>query len=161
MPAAAGEVLRWPASAGALYHALGDLLGRSADAALPALESEERQAAAAIDATAFAALEKSLGLTTLIEILQSYVKTAEELSARLEQASASGNWDDATRIAQDIAGAAGGLGLSALTGAARGLHAEGPRGRQRRRPAQGRRINRRRARPRAPRADSLYPDLAA
>jgi len=118
MPAAAGEVLRWPASAGTLYHALGELLGRSADAALPALESEE-EAEAAIDATAFTALEKSLGLTTLIEILQSYLTTAEELSARLEQVSASGNWDEATRIAQDIAGTAGGFGLSALTGASR------------------------------------------
>jgi signal transduction histidine kinase/HPt (histidine-containing phosphotransfer) domain-containing protein len=118
MPAAAGEVLRWPASAGALYHALGELLGRSADAASPAFETDE-ETDAAIDATAFTALEKSLGLTTLIEILQSYLKTAEELSARLEQVSASGNWEEATRIAQDIAGAAGGFGLSALTGASR------------------------------------------
>ena len=117
-PSAAGEVLHWPASAGALYVALGNLLGRSADVSAPAFESETDNAAA-IDAPAFAALEKSLGLTTLIEILQSYVKTAEELSGRLEQASAAGSWEDAVRIAQDIAGAAGGLGLSALTTAAR------------------------------------------
>ncbi len=78
-----------------------------------------RQAAAAIDAPAFAALEKSLGLTTLIEILQSYMKTAEQLCSSLTDASEGENWDDATRIAQDIAGAAGGLGLTALTVVAR------------------------------------------
>jgi len=120
MPAGAGEAIHWPASAGALYLALGNLLGRGADASTPMFEGETDKAAA-IDASAFAALEKSLGLTTLIEILQSYVKTAEELSARLEHASAAGSWEDAMRIAQDIAGAAGGLGLSALTTAARGF----------------------------------------
>ena len=118
MPAAAGEVLRWPATAGALYMALGDLLGRAADNSQPATENKAENTAA-IDATAFAALERSLGLTTLLEILQSYVKTAEELSARLEVAGEAGNWEDGVRIAQDIAGAAGGLGLAALTVAAR------------------------------------------
>ncbi len=118
MPAAAGEVLRWPATAGALYVALGDLLGRAADASQPAPESENDNTAA-IDASAFASLEQSLGLATLIEILHSYVKTAEDLSARLEVAGETGNWEDGVRIAQDIAGAAGGLGLAALTAAAR------------------------------------------
>ncbi len=37
----------------------------------------------------------------------------------MTEACAAGQWEDATRIAQDIAGAAGGLGLSALTTAAR------------------------------------------
>ena len=117
-PAAAGEVLRWPAPVGALYTAVADLLGRAGDGARIVFESDK---SAAIDAPAFAALEKSLGLTTLIEILQAYVTTAEELSSRLASASEDGNWDDATRIAQDIAGAAGGLGLAALTTAARGF----------------------------------------
>ncbi|MBU6445248.1 MAG: hypothetical protein KGR48_15180 [Alphaproteobacteria bacterium] len=118
MPAAADEVLRWPAPAGALYRTLGDMLGRAADAGQPAAEAEHENTAA-IDASAFAALEKSLGLTTLIEILQSYAKTAEDLSTRLEVAGEAGNWEDGVRVAQDIAGAAGGLGLSALTAAAR------------------------------------------
>lgn len=118
MPAAAAEVLRWPAPAAALYIALGELLGRAGDAMQTPSETES-DSTAAIDASAFSALEKSLGLTTLLEILQSYVKTAEELSTRLESAGKTGNWDDATRIAQDIAGAAGGLGLTALTAAAR------------------------------------------
>ncbi len=118
VPAAAGEVLRWPATAGALYRTLGDLLGRVADTNQPSAESENENTAA-IDASAFAALEKSLGLTTLIEILHSYAKTAEDLSARLEVAGETGNWEDGVRIAQDIAGAAGGLGLAALTSAAR------------------------------------------
>jgi signal transduction histidine kinase/HPt (histidine-containing phosphotransfer) domain-containing protein len=119
-PGAAGEVLRWPATAGALYAALRELLGRAADAGAPK-ENHRQETVAAIDAPAFAALEKSLGLTTLIEILQSYVKTAEELCERLAQSSQEEDWDDAARIAQDIAGAAGGLGLAALTAAARGF----------------------------------------
>jgi len=120
MPAAAGEVLRWPAAAGSLYASLHDLLGRAMESFSPAPDMESENAAA-IDAPAFAALEKSLGLSTLIEILQSYVTTAEELCGRLEVASEGEKWDDATRIAQDIAGAAGGLGLAALTAAARGF----------------------------------------
>jgi signal transduction histidine kinase/HPt (histidine-containing phosphotransfer) domain-containing protein len=119
-PAAAGEMLRWPAPAGALYAALRELLGRGADSSGMRPDAAQ-QATAAIDAPAFAALEKSLGLRTLIEILQSYMTTAEELCTKLEQASADENWDEAARLAQDIAGAAGGLGLAALTTAARGF----------------------------------------
>jgi signal transduction histidine kinase/HPt (histidine-containing phosphotransfer) domain-containing protein len=119
-PAAAGEMLRWPAPAGALYGALRDLLGRGADSS-GMRPDPAQQATAAIDAPAFAALEKSLGLRTLIEILQSYMLTAEELCRKLDQASVDENWDEAARLAQDIAGAAGGLGLAALTSAARGF----------------------------------------
>jgi len=119
-PAAAGEMLRWPAPAGALYAALRELLGRGADSSGMRPDAAQ-QATAAIDAPAFAALEKSLGLRTLIEILQSYMTTAEELCTKLDQASEDENWDAAARIAQDIAGAAGGLGLAALTTAARGF----------------------------------------
>jgi len=43
------------------------------------------------------------------------------LCTRLSDASEGENWDDAARVAQDIAGAAGGLGLAALTAAARGF----------------------------------------
>jgi signal transduction histidine kinase/HPt (histidine-containing phosphotransfer) domain-containing protein len=119
-PDAAGGVLRWPANASALYIALRDLLGRGADVTQVASEPQN-ESVAAIDAAAFSGLEKSLGLTTLIEILQSYIKTAEELCAHLTEASQSEKWDDAARISQDIAGAAGGLGLAALTAAARGF----------------------------------------
>ena len=61
----------------------------------------------------------SSGLATLIEILHAYIDTAENLCSSLSEASESDGWDDASRIAQDIAGAAGGLGLAALTAAAR------------------------------------------
>ena len=119
-PDAASAVLRWPASAGTVYAALRDLLGRGVDGTQ--VEVVERDCAtAAIDAAAFSGLEKSLGMTTLIEILQSYIRTAEDLCANLGDASEHENWDDAARIAQDIAGAAGGLGLAALTQAARGF----------------------------------------
>jgi signal transduction histidine kinase/HPt (histidine-containing phosphotransfer) domain-containing protein len=118
-PEAAGEILRWPATAGALYLALHELLGRGADTSQSA--PPQTETVAAIDAPAFAALEKSLGLATLIEILQSYMTTAEDLCRDLSSASGQEQWDDAARIAQDIAGAAGGLGLAALTQAARGF----------------------------------------
>jgi hypothetical protein len=118
-PAAASQILRWPAGAGGLYFALRDLLGRGAD---PGKATSDAQLATAmIDASAFAALEKSLGITTLIEILHAYTKTAEELCASLDEAAHGESWDIAARVAQDIAGSAGGLGLSALTAAARGF----------------------------------------
>jgi signal transduction histidine kinase/HPt (histidine-containing phosphotransfer) domain-containing protein len=117
-PEGAAAILRWPASAAMLYAGLRDALGGL-------VEEQEvvspDDAVAAIDASAFASLEKSLGMTTLIEILQSYMITAEELCTHLDQASEDENWEDAARVAQDIAGAAGGLGLAALTAAARGF----------------------------------------
>ena len=117
LPAAIAEILRWPARAGVLYGALRELLGRGADAG--ARYDTPAQNVAAIDAQAFAALEKSLGLETMIEILHAYIATAETLCVGLADASDNEGWDDATRIAQDIAGAAGGLGLAALMAAAR------------------------------------------
>jgi signal transduction histidine kinase/HPt (histidine-containing phosphotransfer) domain-containing protein len=117
LPAAVAEILRWPAHAGVLYLALRELLGRGADAG-SRFDTPE-QPVAAIDAPAFAALEKSLGLETMIEILHAYIATAETLCVGLADASDKEGWDDATRIAQDIAGAAGGLGLAALMASAR------------------------------------------
>ncbi|HWA30609.1 MAG TPA: ATP-binding protein, partial [Rhizomicrobium sp.] len=83
-PETAGEVLRWPAQASALYMALHDLLGRGVDAAQDTAQSKE---AAAIDGPAFTALEKSLGLKTLLEILHSYMNTAEDLCRDLSNTS--------------------------------------------------------------------------
>jgi signal transduction histidine kinase/HPt (histidine-containing phosphotransfer) domain-containing protein len=117
LPAAIAEILKWPARAAVVYGALRELLGRGADAG-SRLEAHQ-QTAAAIDAPAFAALEKSLGLETMIEILHAYIATAETLCVGLADASEKHGWEDATRIAHDIAGAAGGLGLAALMAAAR------------------------------------------
>jgi signal transduction histidine kinase len=119
LPAVAHKTLRWPARPDALYAILREMLGRAADSGTQTDESA--QSPAAIDATAFAALEKSLGHPMLIEILHAYIKTAEELTHHLVAASNAGRWDEATPIAQDIAGSAGGLGLLALTAAARGF----------------------------------------
>ena len=74
---------------------------------------------AAIDAVAFSTLEKSVGVKALIEILQCYVVTAEQLTNALAEACSEEKWDEAGRLAQDIVGAAGGLGLAAVTQAAR------------------------------------------
>jgi signal transduction histidine kinase/HPt (histidine-containing phosphotransfer) domain-containing protein len=118
----ATEVLHWPAAPSMLYSALFAI---TRDAPATGREDGDNDATA-IDGKAFAELEKSLGFKTLIDILQSYLKTAEELAKALAAASEQEDWDEAGRLAQDIAGAAGGLGLSALTSAARTL-AQGAR----------------------------------
>jgi signal transduction histidine kinase/HPt (histidine-containing phosphotransfer) domain-containing protein len=114
-PVSAKEILRWPARAHQLYAALADLRAVKSEPAEPSL--------AAIDPAAFAALEKSVGTATLIEILKSYIETAGKLCAALGEASDDANWSEAVRLAQDIAGSASGLGLAAMTAAARGLAA--------------------------------------
>jgi signal transduction histidine kinase/HPt (histidine-containing phosphotransfer) domain-containing protein len=118
-PAGAAATLHWPADPSELFSALRFISAARRDEIHHA--QPETGTEAAIDPSAFAALEKSVGLTTLIEILQSYIKTAEDLSNALADACQQENWDEATRLAQDMAGAAGGLGLAAMTSAARGF----------------------------------------
>lgn len=112
-PAATDTVLRWPVEADQFYQALNAVCG-----AEQAAEKEDADIAA-IDPVAFSTLEKSVGVKTLVEILQCYIVTAEQLTNALAQACGEEKWDDAARLAQDIVGAAGGLGLSAITQAAR------------------------------------------
>ncbi|HEY4939904.1 MAG TPA: ATP-binding protein [Rhizomicrobium sp.] len=159
-PVTASEVLRWPASAQELYSVLAALHERSkpqAEKAAPA----EPESLAPIDADAFAALEKSVGLTSLLSILQSYIENAELLCSGLAEACAAEKWDDASRLAQDIAGAAGGLGLIAVTAAARGFTQKTRSGESRhelRNAAQmvvGEQVRARQA------LGNLYPDLVA
>ncbi|HEX4534932.1 MAG TPA: ATP-binding protein [Rhizomicrobium sp.] len=159
VPVSAEKILFWPASRDELYAALSGLAATSNPARVT---SGNRDAySAAIDTSAFSALEKSLGLVTLIEILQSYTQTAEQLCGKLSDASQSGRWDEATRYAQDIAGAAGGLGLGALTQAARGFAQkarEGENAAALQTAAQEVMAEHERARSAL---NSLYPDLAA
>jgi HPt (histidine-containing phosphotransfer) domain-containing protein len=112
-PATTEAVVRWPVTGDALYRAI--------DAACVASDghAEHGEITAAIDAETFSTLEKSVGVTSLIEILQCYIVTAEELTNALAAACGEERWDEAARLAQDIVGAAGGLGLSAVTQAAR------------------------------------------
>ena len=118
-PACADELLRWPPSAPELYRAIAAIGERRRKDATP--EPPPPDSVASIDPAAFAALEKSVGLTTLIEILKSYIDSAEQLCRALGEASDDANWQEAVRLAQDIAGSAGGLGLTAMTAAARGF----------------------------------------
>ena len=71
-------------------------------------------------------MEKSLGLKTLLDILQSYMQTADRLASSVAAASERADWSQAGRLAQDFAGAAGDLGLTGITAAARML-AQGAR----------------------------------
>lgn len=112
-PSAAQCVLRWPVTSEALFQAL--------DSVCISLDKTDADGpnSAAIDAVTFSSLERSVGLKTLIEILQCYEATAEQLTNALSEACAEEEWDEAARLAQDIVGAAGGLGLTAVTQAAR------------------------------------------
>ena len=83
------------------------------------VSAPEEAIAPTIDTAAFEALEKSLGLAKLLEILRSYLQNAEHLIATLDAMTEDEQWPEAVRIAQDIAGAASGFGLAALTSAAR------------------------------------------
>ncbi|HEY1877870.1 MAG TPA: ATP-binding protein [Rhizomicrobium sp.] len=115
VPTTTDTALRWPLEASQLYRAIEHVR-------LPQYvqnSQKDPDAVAAIDPVTFSTLEKSVGMTTLTEILQCYVVTAEGLTNGLAQACADEKWDDAARLAQDIVGAAGGLGLSAITQAAR------------------------------------------
>jgi signal transduction histidine kinase/HPt (histidine-containing phosphotransfer) domain-containing protein len=158
-PDGADGALRWPAPAGALYSAIAAAM--DGGGVKGAVTNAEDVAGAALDASAFADLEKSLGLRTLIDILQSYLGTAEELSVALAAAMEKEDWLAAGRVAQDIAGAAGGLGLTALTAVARAL-AQGARDGAAKpvldQAAAGIYAEHRRAREALKR---LYPDLAA
>jgi signal transduction histidine kinase/HPt (histidine-containing phosphotransfer) domain-containing protein len=115
VPTTTDTALRWPVDASQLYRAIEHVrhsqYGENSQ--------KDPDAVAAIDPVTFSSLEKSVGMTTLTEILQCYVVTAEHLTNGLAQACAEEKWDDAARLAQDIVGAAGGLGLSAITQAAR------------------------------------------
>ena len=115
-PTATDTVLRWPVEADQLYRALDEICHPPA---AHETRTHAQTSSAAIDAIVFSTLEKSVGVKTLAEILQCYIVTAEQLTNGLAQACADEKWDEAARLAQDIVGAAGGLGLIAITQAAR------------------------------------------
>src|SRR4029077_3649176 len=117
-PPGAHQILAWPAQAASLHAALRSVRD---DAAASAPDIGEYAHSSPLDATAMAALEKSVGLKTLIEILQAFVQTSDELCRSLSGASERADWEEAARAAQDIAGSAGALGLAAMTAAARGF----------------------------------------
>ena len=123
-PTGASHVLRWPASADAVYAAIATLIGEKAVKAKPRAKNEDLEAQ--LDARAISELEKSLGLKTLLDILQSYMQTAEALAQSITAASERADWAQVARLAQDFAGSAGGLGLTGITAAARAL-AQGAR----------------------------------
>jgi signal transduction histidine kinase/HPt (histidine-containing phosphotransfer) domain-containing protein len=112
-PATTDIAVRWPVTADALYRAI------DAAALTRAEEPKEGEAPATIDAVSFSTLERAVGIKSLIEILQCYIVTAEELTNQLTVASSEDKWEEAERVAHDIVGAAGNLGLIAVSQAAR------------------------------------------
>jgi len=116
VPSATDCVLRWPAGGDDLFRAL-----ESVSAGAKVGRDDSLSTPAAIDAVTFSQLEKTLGVKTLIEILQCYVANAEQLTRGLSKACAEEKWDEAARLAHDIVGSAGGIGLAAMSQAARHL----------------------------------------
>jgi HPt (histidine-containing phosphotransfer) domain-containing protein len=157
-PLCAEEIVRWPASAATIYATFRALKARAKDMTDAELVAD---LPAAIDAATFAGLEKSVGLPTLLEILKSYVEASNKLCESLTDACGQDNWEEASRLAQDIAGAAGGLGLSAITTAARAMASKAREGESRhelRNAAQAIIVENERA---TLALINLYPDLAA
>jgi len=111
VPSSTTHVMRWPVEADQFYRVLDHICQPHAH--------PEADPVAAIDPVAFSTLEKSVGVKALVEILQCYIITSEQLINALAEACAEDKWDEASRLAQDIIGAAGGLGLAAVTQAAR------------------------------------------
>jgi HPt (histidine-containing phosphotransfer) domain-containing protein len=116
LPSTTDVALRWPVEPNQLYRALNAIQPARAP---ETDEPDDTELPAAIDAEIFSGLERSVGMKALVEILQCYVVTAEQLTSGLADACTREQWDEAGRLAQDIVGAAGGLGLTAVTQAAR------------------------------------------
>ncbi len=74
-----------------------------------------------LDAGGLADLELSVGRAVLVDILRSYMSAAEAMTARIEAALPDGDAFELEQAARDLASAAGGLGLAALTAAAQDL----------------------------------------
>jgi HPt (histidine-containing phosphotransfer) domain-containing protein len=87
-----------------------------------------REQAKAFDEAGIVDLEKSVGRPVLIDILSSYMAMAEEMMARIEAAIPGSDLGTVEQAARDLAGAASGLGLTALTAAARELSQSARRG---------------------------------
>lgn len=76
---------------------------------------------AAFDASGVLDLEQTVGRPALIDILASFLASAADMTARIEAALPDCDSAAMEQVARDLAGAAGGLGLTALTAAAREL----------------------------------------
>ena len=95
---------------------------------LARLTGGSREQAQAFDAAGIVELEKSVGRPVLVDILSSYMAMAEEMVARIEAAMPESDMGVVEQAARDLAGAASGLGLTALTAAARELSQAARRG---------------------------------
>ncbi len=91
--------------------------------AIAAAATSPDRRARAFETAGLEELERSVGRTTLVDILQSYLATAADVTARLARAGEGGDGAALERAGQDLAGAASGLGFAELTAAGRSLAA--------------------------------------
>jgi CheY-like chemotaxis protein len=73
------------------------------------------------DAAGVLELEKTVGRAALLDVLHSFLASAAEMTARIDAALPEQDSATVEQAARDLAGAASGLGLNALTAAARDL----------------------------------------
>lgn len=107
--AIADAILRKPLSA----HGIATALAAAIEGA--------RTVPDALDTASLTDLETSVGRGVLIDILRSYMSAAEAMTARIEAALPGEDAYALEQAARDLASAAGGLGLAALTAAAQDL----------------------------------------
>ncbi len=100
---------------------------RAISSALAAAVSAE-DSESGFDSNGVTELEQAVGRPVLVDILKSYLVNAGELMARIETAAPNGDVEALEQAARDLAGAASGLGLAALTTAARELSQAARRG---------------------------------
>lgn len=95
--------------------------GRSVAAAIATALDGARPCSDEVDAAGLADLEVSVGRSVLVDILQSYMSAAAAMTQRIEAALPDDDTFALEQAARDLASAAGGLGLAALTAAAQDL----------------------------------------
>lgn len=94
---------------------------RTLAAALAIALDGARPVSGDLDAAGLADLELSVERGVLVDILRSYMSAAEAMTARIEAALPDDDAPALEQAARDLASAAGGLGLAALTAAAQEL----------------------------------------
>lgn len=97
---------------------------RAVFAAFIAALQGDKAATGGFDAAAISDLELSVGRGVLVDILRSYMVAAEAMTRRIEAALPQDDALELEQAARDLASAAGGLGLAALTSAAQELSQE-------------------------------------
>lgn len=109
--------LRKPITPASFANAVAKIVTAKRRPAEPAAKTEKP----ALDTAQIARLAKNIGEATLVDVLQSYLGTVEEILARLDEAVAFADAPATGRAARDLAGTSADLGLVTLSAVSRAL----------------------------------------